>query len=333
MPINPKKIMVTGGLGFIGSNFVELALSRGYTVVNVDKKTYAARVDVTFENNPNYEFIQEDICHMRSLPTGISYIVNFAAESHVDNSILSTNSFFESNTRGVYNILELIRSLPKEDRPILIHKSTDEVYGDILNGTYTEESRLTPSNPYSASKAAADQLISGWSRTYGLKSRICRSCNNYGFGQYAEKLIPKTIKWAHKGKKMTVHGDGSYRREWIYVGDCCQAVLAVLEKGKDGETYNISTAETLTNLEVVKTILREMGKPEDFYELVANRIGQDLRYSVSSEKIRGLGWKPSTTFAEYLPKYIKLCELDRAQDKEGMRSKITRTIKGIVGKK
>lgn len=301
-----QRIAVTGGLGFIGSHFVDLLLKKGYHVINIDKCTYAARTDLDFDKHPNYEFRKEDICHLKHLPPNISYLVNFAAESHVDNSILANETFFESNTRGVYNLLELIRAKDPSDQPVLIHISTDEVYGDIMDGSSKEHHALSPSNPYSASKAAAEQLINGWKRTYGIKARITRSSNNYGFGQYPEKLIPKTIHLASKNMKMTIHGDGSYQREWIYVGDNCEAILSVMEKGEDGETYNISSGEMLTNLEIVKLVLFHMKKPADFFEFVENRIGQDIRYSIHATKIKELEWQPKMNLKKYLPEYLKL---------------------------
>ncbi len=301
-----SRIAVTGGLGFIGSHFIQLLLDKGYYVINIDKRTYAARKDLSFQKHPNYELIEEDICLLKHLPPNISYIVNFAAESHVDNSIIANSTFFESNTRGVYNLVELIRSKDQSDRPVLIHISTDEVYGDILSGSSKETDILNPKNPYSATKAAAEQIINGWKQTYGIKTRICRSSNNYGLGQYPEKLIPKTITLVSKSIKMTIHGDGSYQREWTYVGDNCEAILLIMEKGKDGEIYNISSGKMFTNLNVVKLILSQMNKPDDFYEFTDNRIGQDIRYSLDTNKIRKLGWQPKTDFKKYLPEYLKL---------------------------
>lgn len=300
------RIAVTGGLGFIGSHFIQLLLDKGYHVINIDKRTYAARKDLSFEKYSNYELIEEDICLLKHLPSNISHIVSFAAESHVDNSILANTIFFESNTRGVYNILELIRSKDTSDRPTLIYISTDEVYGDILNGSSKETDILNPSNPYSATKAAAEQLVNGWERTYGLKVRVCRSSNNYGFGQYPEKLIPKTVNLVSRDIKMTIHGTGLYQREWTYVGDNCEAILLVMEKGKDGEIYNISSGEMFTNLDIVKLIISHMNKPANFYEFVENRIGQDVRYSLDTTKTKKLGWKPKTDFKKYLPEYLKL---------------------------
>ena len=310
---NNKRIMVTGGLGFIGSNFITLALSKGYYVINVDKKTYAARTDLTFDNNSNYEFIHDDISKIKHLPVNIDFIVNFAAESHVDNSLASNKAFFDSNVGGVYNILELLRKEDSITRPTLIHISTDEVYGDRLEGFSVETDMLKPSNPYSATKAAADQLVFGWGRTHSIPYRICRSSNNYGYGQYAEKLIPRTIKYAYKGAKMEVHGDGSYQREWTHVEDNCAGIMLVMERGSNSEIYNISSGEVRSNLEVVKSILKAMHKPDNFFTFVKNRQGQDLRYAVNPAKVKALGWAPKNTLASSLPRYLELCEAGREQ--------------------
>lgn len=301
-----KRIMVTGGLGFIGSCFVELALSRGYHVINVDKKTYAARKDLDFEKYPDYEWVNEDICTMSHLPSNIEWIVNFAAETHVDNSILANDVFFQANVKGVYNLLELIRLKDAGDRPNFLQISTDEVYGDILTGSCKEMDRLKPSNPYAATKAAAEQLLYAWGRTYGVKYIICRSSNNFGAGQHEEKLIPRTIELTLQNKKMTVHGNGSYCREWTYTGDNCEGILLAMEKGTMGEVYNISTAEMETNLSIIQKILRLMGKPDDHYEFVENRVGQDIRYSVDTSKIRELGWAPKMNLDKFLPELIKM---------------------------
>jgi dTDP-glucose 4,6-dehydratase len=302
-----RKLMVTGGLGFIGSYFVDLALKAGYQVINVDKKTYAARTDVDFDKRKNYEFIEADIRKMTHIPPGVDVIVNFAAESHVDNSIHANEEFFHSNIGGVYNLLELIRAKDETDRPLFFHISTDEVYGTAHTGSFTEEDKLKPSNPYSATKAAAEQLIFGWRHTHGIKAIICRSCNNYGFGQYPEKLLAKTIEFLLRGKKMTVHGDGTYLREWIYAEDNCLGLLTVLEKGKEGEVYNISSGEEHSVIEAVKMVVQAMGvKDADALVHIPNRPGQDLRYSVDCSKVRALGWAPKMTLKEYLPTYIEL---------------------------
>ncbi|MEM2174988.1 MAG: GDP-mannose 4,6-dehydratase [Candidatus Micrarchaeia archaeon] len=300
-----KRVLVTGGLGFIGSYFVELLLKKGFYVINVDKVTYAARKDLNFEKYKNYEFIKEDICHLKHLPPNIDYLVNFAAETHVDNSIIANKVFFDTNVYGVYNLLELVRGKDSADRPIFIQISTDEVYGDVLKGSRNEKDLLKPSNPYAATKSAAEQLIFAWGRTYGIKYKICRSSNNYGYGQYPEKLIPKTILYALENKPMTIHGDGSARREWTYVEDNVEGIYLVMEKGEINEIYNISSGEEYSVLEIVKMILKEMKKPEDFYLFVEDRPGQDIRYSLDSSKIRKLGWKPKMTLKKYLPLYIK----------------------------
>src|SRR3989344_3487124 len=269
-----KRVLVTGGLGFIGSHFVELLLARGYDVINVDKKTYAMREDTDFEKYPNYQLIVKDICDLTELPE-VDYIVNLAAESHVDNSIANSSPFFQTNVAGVYNLVELVRKTDPAKRPVFTQISTDEVYGDIAEGSFRETDRLAPSSPYSATKAAADTLVLGWARTHELRVRIHRSSNNYGYGQRPEKLIPRAMKLAIKGERVPIHGSGLYRREWTWVGDNCESILLIMEKGADGEIYNVSAGEELTNLEVVQKVLPIMGKPEDFHEFVADRPGQD----------------------------------------------------------
>lgn len=302
-----KRIMVTGGLGFIGSYFVRMALERGYRVVNVDKMTYAARTDLAFDSHPHYEFMRADIAELKHLPVGMEYIVNFAAESHVDNSILANHDFFHSNVRGVYNLLELVRAKDETDRPVFVQISTDEVYGPIHEGSFREGDRLCPSNPYSASKAAAEQLVLGWKQTYGLRVMIIRSCNNYGFGQYPEKLLAKTIEYLLFGRKMTIHGDGSYRREWLYVGDNCEAILTLLERGREGEIYNVTSNEEHSVLEAAAMAAQAVGvDPKDAFVFIPNRPGQDLRYSVDCSKVRALGWRPQRTLADYLPEYVAM---------------------------
>lgn len=300
-----KKIMVTGGLGFIGSCFVEMVLERGYKVVNVDKKTYAARKTVPFSDHGRYSFIKKDIAELKKLPPGISFIVNFAAESHVDNSIESSSAFLKSNVTGVYNLLELTRKISPSKRPVFIQISTDEVYGDILKGSFKETDRLKPSNPYSATKAGAEELVIGWGRTYGLKYRITRSSNNYGCHQNMEKFIPSIIELADQNKKARIYGNGLQRREWTHIEDNCAAILLVMEKGQDGEIYNISSEEELTNLDLAKKVLKAVGKPKDFYESITDRPGHDLRYSIDCTKIRKLGWKPIMTLDRYLSKITK----------------------------
>jgi dTDP-glucose 4,6-dehydratase len=309
------KLIVTGGLGFIGSYFVELALARGYEVVNIDKKTYAARSNLSFENHPHYSFIQEDIATLKHLPAGATFLVNFAAESHVDNSITANQVFFESNTRGVYNLLELVRAKEPSDRPVFVQISTDEVYGSCAEGKMTEQHCLHPSSPYSSTKAAADQLILAWKKTYGLQYIICRSCNNYGYGQYPEKLFAKTIDHLAHGKKMTVHGDGSYTREWLYAGENCEAILAAMEKGQKNEIYNISSNEERSVIDVVKMIVHHMKPGDDWnkwVEFIPNRQGQDGRYAIDCAKIQALGWKSKMTIDNYISEYLRLYAKEHA---------------------
>lgn len=304
-----KRLLVTGGLGFIGSHFVTMALDEGYHVTNIDKRTYAARKDISFDGREHYDFIEEDICKMKHLPPGMDAIVNFAAESHVDNSITANRVFFETNIGGVYNLLELIRAKDPSDRPLLVHISTDEVYGSCSAGRFTELDRLNPSSPYSSTKAAADELIFAWRKTYGIRYKICRSCNNYGVGQHPEKLFAKTFAHLLDDKKMTVHGDGSYQREWMFVEDNCRAILAVLEKGAVDEIYNISSGEERSVLEVVTMIAQAMGRdPKDWIEYVENRSGQDGRYACNADKVRSLGWNPYMTMDRYIPRYLELCK-------------------------
>lgn len=297
---NNKKLLVTGGLGFIGSCFVEMALNKGYLVINVDKMTYAARKDLDFDKRKGYELIKKDIADLTELPEGIACIVNFAAESHVDNSIADSSAFMRSNISGVHNLLELVRKTEISKRPLFVQISTDEVYGDILDGTFKEDDRLKPSNPYSATKAAAEQLVMGWGRTHGIRYRITRSSNNYGPGQSDEKFIPNIMKHARAGEKAKVYGKGLNRREWTHIKDNCAGIFLVMEKGLDSEIYNISSGEELNNLEVVKKVLKAAGKPEDFFEFVADRPGHDVRYSIDSSKIAALGWKPEITLDQYL---------------------------------
>lgn len=285
------KIIVTGGRGFIGSHFVEMALDAGHQVVDVDKMTYAANKVLPWDNNPNYTLMVEDIANLRHLPS-CDVIVNFAAESHVDNSIRDTDPFMKSNIMGTHNLLELVRGKPEYDRPLFFHISTDEVYGDKVSGYFTEDDKLNPSNPYSASKAAAEMLVLAYSRTYGLKYIITRSANNYGPRQYEEKLIPKCISSIRDGKKIPIHGDGTYIRDWTYVKDNVSALMFLIESGTSNETYNVAAEIHLQNLDVVSQVCRKMNvDPNMAIKFVPNRWGQDVRYSISSEKLRSLGWR------------------------------------------
>ena len=296
--------IVTGGCGFIGSHFIELLLSKGYTVLNIDKMTYVSGHNIGFESHPHYSEWKMDIVDITSLPI-CEYLVNFAAESFVDNSIESSEVFFKSNVEGVHRILECIRIKPKFDRPTFIQISTDEVYGDSLDGKFTELDVLTPSNPYSATKAAAEQFLYAYARTYGIKYIITRCSNNYGTRQFPEKLIPKTILCALGGKKIPVHGDGSYVRSWVSVTDHCQAILKLAKSEQRNEIFNICSGEEYTNLEVIQMVYQALNlEPNLVY--VENRWGQDVRYSISTEKIEeAISWTAKNQISEDIDSLIK----------------------------
>jgi|TARA_R110001599_G_scaffold86011_1_gene230844 dTDP-glucose 4,6-dehydratase len=285
------KLVVTGGRGFIGSHFVELALEEGFDIIDIDKIGYASNKNLPFDNHKNYELIVEDISKIKNLPS-CDAIVNFAAESHVDNSINDSYPFIESSVLGVWNLLELVRGKPEYARPLFFHISTDEVYGDIAEGDFEEGDRLSPSNPYSASKACAEMLVKSYSRTYNLDYLITRSSNNYGPRQFEEKLIPKCITSLERNKKIPVHGDGSYVRDWIYVRDNAGAILHLLKSGVKNETYNIGCQNQIKNIDIVNTVIDWFGKGDSSINFVENRWGQDLRYSISNKKLIDTGWQP-----------------------------------------
>lgn len=285
------KFIVTGGRGFIGSHFVELCLENGHSVVDIDFMGYCANKNLPFDNHKNYEHLELDICKVEHLPT-CDVVVNFAAETHVDNSINDTSPFIHSNILGVYNLLEIMKGKPEYERPLFVHISTDEVYGDINDGEFKETDLLKPSNPYSATKASAEMLVLSYHRTYNINYIITRSSNNYGERQYEEKLIPKTIKHITNGKKIPLHGDGSYVRDWIYVKDNVQAIYHAILSGKINEIYNIGSRNRMKNIDVVLDILSWFNKGKDQIMFVPNRWGQDLRYALNTDKIESIGWKP-----------------------------------------
>lgn len=302
-----KVVYITGCLGFIGSHVTRACLARKWRVIGVDKLNYASNVHFLdeFNLNKNFKFLQQDINDLERL-VDCDYVINTAAETHVDNSIMSSDAFLHSNVNGVHHLLELIKQQPKHKAPILLHFSTDEVYGDILEGRHTEEDRLMPSNPYSATKAAADQLILAWARTFDIKYQILRPSNNYGIGQYVEKLIPKSIKYLSLGKLIDVHNEGTPRRTWLHARDTAQAVLHVITYGALNEIYNIGANTECANSEVIKKILAlyHGGDYTDTwqnYVLMTKRSGQDLRYSVDDSKLRSLGWNPEADFDQELP--------------------------------
>ena len=285
------KLVVTGGRGFIGSHFVELALDLGYEIIDIDKMGYASQEELPFDNHKNYKLIKKDISELKNLPS-CDVVMNFAAESHVDNSINDSYPFIQSSVLGVWNLLELIRGKPKYSRPLFFHISTDEVYGDREVGSFFEYDKLSPSNPYSASKACAEMLVQSYSRTYEINYIITRSSNNYGPRQFEEKLIPKVIDCVKNNKKVPVHGDGSYIRDWVYVKDNVKAIMHILESKITNECFNIGVKNYIKNIDVVKTVLDWFGKTEDYVQYVDNRWGQDVRYSIDNQKLINLGWKP-----------------------------------------
>ena len=286
------KYIVTGGRGFIGSHFVEEVLARGDAVVDIDIMSYASHQSLPWDDHPNYTFLKADISEITHLPS-CDILINFAAESHVDNSINDTAPFVKSNVLGVHNLLELVRGKPAYARPLFFHISTDEVYGDRIEGSFKEGDKLTPSNPYSATKAAAEMLVLAYARTYEMDFIITRSANNYGDRQYEEKLISKSIVSLKEDKKIPIHGDGSYIRDWTYVKDNITALLTIIDSGVKNEIYNVASENHMTNLEVAKSVLGWFNKDDSSLMFVENRWGQDLRYSISSRKLRNLGWAPT----------------------------------------
>jgi len=302
------KVLVTGGLGFIGSNFIRYILDRysDVEVVNIDAMKYGSNPNNLRDVGERYSFIKGDISDyelMAEVVKDVDVIVNFAAETHVDRSISNPYSFLQSNVVGVFTILEAVRK--KNPNAKLVHVSTDEVYGDTVKGSFKEDDRLKPSSPYSASKAAAEMFVLAYVRTYGLHAVITRCTNNYGPYQFPEKLIPKTIIRASMNLKVPIYGTGKNVRDWIYVLDHCEALDLVMREGDKGEIYNISSGEEKTNLEVVRIILDLMGKDESLIEFVEDRPGHDLRYSLDSSKIRELGWKPKHSFREGIKKTVE----------------------------
>ena len=305
-----KKIIVTGGLGFIGSNLIDLLINKKYYVINIDKVTYSSNFYNTREhrNSKNYKFLRCDIKHKKLKKIIFKYkpaaIFNLAAETHVDRSIDSPESFIQSNIVGVYNLLECFREYTKRNKSKLIHISTDEVYGDVLSGRSSEKYPYLPSSPYAASKAASDHLVSSYVRTYKIPAIVTNCSNNYGPKQHPEKLIPKLIYNILNNKPLPIYGKGTNSREWIYVKDHCEALLKVFMKGKIGEFYNIGSNKNLNNLQVSKELINisksvtKIGKKVKIL-FVKDRPGHDLRYALNSDKIKKkLGWKTRTNFRQ-----------------------------------
>ena len=300
---------MTGACGFIGSNFVRHILGKypTYHIINLDKLTYAGNPNnlKDIQENPRYQFVKGDICDRelveKLISDDIDFVVNFAAESHVDRAIQDASSFVQTNVFGTYVLLEASR---KHNIKKYLQISTDEVYGSLEKGSFKETDLLQPNNPYSASKASADVMTRSYNRTYGLFTLITRSSNNFGPFQYPEKLIPSFIIHLLKAEKVPLYGDGLNVRDWLFVQDNCEAIDLVLHKGTSGEIYNIGAKNEKTNLEMAKYILREMGKSEDFITFVEDRLGHDRRYSLNESKVRKLGWTPKNEFYSALKQTI-----------------------------
>ena len=305
------KLLVTGGAGFIGSCFIRYMLKKyaNYNITNLDALTYCGNLEnlIDIENNSNYKFVHGNICDktlVQELIAEHDCVINFAAESHVDNSIKRPEIFIQTNVQGTLNLLQASKDIGVER---FLQISTDEVYGSLgKNGYFTENTPISPNSPYSASKASADLLVRAYYETYGLPILITRCSNNYGPYQYPEKLIPYFILRLLENKKVPVYGDGLNVRDWLYVYDHCAAIDKVLHNGNVGEVYNIGGHNEKTNLEITKIILEAMGKNEDSIEFVEDRLGHDRRYAICNEKIVSqLGWTPSITFEEGIKETIK----------------------------
>ena len=305
-----KIVYITGCLGFIGSYVTRACLEKGWYVKGVDKMTYAANKTLLNEFNeyPNFSFVNCDINDLTFLYE-CDYIINTAAETHVGNSIANSDEFVYSNINGVHNLLELIKNYRQETAktPILLHFSTDEVYGDIEEGAHTETDLLKPSNPYSATKAAADMLVLAWGRTYNIPYVIVRPTNNYGVGQYVEKLIPRACKYLKLGKKIPLHNNGTPIRNWLHAADTATAVVTIIESGVKNEIYNIAGGFEQSNWDTVDKVIKEyFGKVnvESYLDLSYSRVGQDVRYALDDSKLRALGWKPEAIFDEELKNIV-----------------------------
>jgi len=304
-----RRLLVTGGCGFIGSNFIRRILSEhsDLGVVNLDKLTYAGNPEnlKEIERNSRYRFIQGDVADPQAVEgalSGCEALVHFAAETHVDRSILSAGDFLRTNVLGTHVLLEAAR---KAGIKRFIHISTDEVYGSLEKGAADENARLHPNSPYSASKAGADHLVLATHVTYGLPVIVIRASNNYGPYQFPEKFLPLMITNAIDGEPLPIYGDGLYVREWLFVEDFCEAIARVLEKGEAGQIYNVGSGDLQVNLEVAKKILKWVGRPESLLRHVSDRLGHERRYAIDSKKIQSLGWTTRHRSEEALRKTIQ----------------------------
>jgi dTDP-glucose 4,6-dehydratase len=295
----------------MASYFTRKALQKGWYVRGIDKFTYAANPEMLeeFEEYANFSFERKDIVDLERL-YDCDYVVNFAAESHVGNSIINSDDFIESNIVGVKNLLDLVRFKPINcnERPIFFHISTDEVYGDLLEGAHTEQDLLKPSNPYSAAKAAGDMLVHAWARTYGIKYVILRPTNNYGVGQYPEKLIPLSVKNLIRGKQIKLHNNGTPVRNWLHADDTAEAVVKIIETGRVNEIFNVAGGFEQTNAETVRKIIKAFyGTDENWKQYVdfnAHREGQDVRYALNDRKLKDLGWAPQRHFDDEIQEIV-----------------------------
>jgi dTDP-glucose 4,6-dehydratase len=308
-----KVVYVTGCLGLIGSHITRACLAKGWYVKGVDSITYAANDELLWEFNEyeNFSFVNTDINDLKFLYE-CDYIINTAAETHVGNSIANSDKFVSSNINGVHNLLELLRNYRQETTkvPVLLHFSTDEVYGDIEEGAHTETDLLKPSNPYSATKAAADQLVLAWGRTYKLPYIIVRPTNNYGVGQYVEKLIPKACKYMSLGRKIPLHNGGTPIRNWLHAADTAQAIVTIIESGVQNEIFNIAGGYEQSNLDTIKKVIHNYTglstfNIDEYIDTDYSRPGQDVRYALDDSKLRRLGWKPEADFDKELEGIIK----------------------------
>jgi dTDP-glucose 4,6-dehydratase len=305
-----KVVYITGCLGFIGSHVTRLCLNQGWYVRGIDKCTYAANLNLLteFHEYDNFEFENEDINDIKFLYE-CDYVINTAAETHVGNSISNSDVFVKSNIDGVHNLLNLIKNYRHESSklPILLHFSTDEVYGDIEEGAHTETDLLKPSNPYSATKAAADMLVLAWGRTYNLPYVIVRPTNNYGVGQYVEKLIPKTCKYLKLDKKVPLHNNGTPIRNWLHAHDTARAIITIINKGVQNEIYNIAGGFEQSNYDTVSKVIKAYNGDniENHLDLTYSRVGQDVRYALDDSKLKTLGWRPVVSFDDTLPSIVE----------------------------
>lgn len=312
------KILITGGAGFIGSNFIRYMLNKypDLEILNYDKLTYAGNLEnlKDYVDDKRYKFFKGDICDAAAVEKALGLmpqleaIINFAAETHVDRSIVSAGSFVQTDVYGTYILLEAVK---KYKIPRYLHISTDEVYGSIDKGSFNEESTLSPNSPYASSKAGGDLLVMAYYRTYGLPVLITRSSNNYGPYQYPEKVMPLFITNLLQDKKIPLYGDGQNVRDWLYVEDNCEAIDLVLSKGSAGEVYNIGGENERQNIEITNFILKELNKTTVSIEYVADRPGHDRRYSIDCGKVKKLGWQPKTKLEDGLHKTISWYQANR----------------------